>query len=133
MKVNRAAIPTSVPTSVTPSHKAGGTGPVPHLPPTACYRWEAGDLILSVKVHPRSGKFQIGKVTGTHLQVKVAAPPEKGRATEELLAGLADALGVRPGAVSLMQGAFTTRKVVRIIAPQKLPPVITPCPPAGRR
>lgn len=97
----------------------------PGYPPVAAgCRWDGADLILSVKVHPRGGKFQLGRPVGQWLQVKVASPPEEGRATDELLAGMARIFGVRPGAITLMRGAFTARKVIRISRPRKLPPEI---------
>jgi uncharacterized protein (TIGR00251 family) len=73
-------------------------------------------------VHPRGGKFSIGRVVGDALRIKVASPPEDGRATEELLAGLARTFGVRPSCVTLIHGAFTPQKLIRISRPAKLPP-----------
>ena len=80
----------------------------------ACSRREGADLILCVKVHPRGRKFKLGRVVGGYLQVHVAAAPENGKATDELLYSLAKLFGVRQAAVSVMQGAFTPRKVIRI-------------------
>ncbi len=81
MKVFRPTIPpTAKPQIANPS------GPAAQPMLAACCRWEGTDLILSVKVYPRSGKFSLGRVVGNALRVKVAAPPEAGRATEELLA-----------------------------------------------
>ena len=80
----------------------------------ACSRREGSDLIVCVKVHPRGGPFRLSQVVGGHLQVHVAAAPENGRATDELLRGMAKVFGVRPGAVSVIKGAFTPRKVIRI-------------------
>ncbi len=106
--------------------------PQPGIPPSgpvrpvlaACCRWEASDIIRTVKVHPRGGKFELGRVVGDALRVKVAAPPEHGRATEELLAELAEAFGVRPGAITLIRGALTPQKVIRIANPKIVPPEI---------
>ena len=117
MKVFRPTIPpTAKPQIANPS------GPAAQPMLAACCRWEGTDLILSVKVYPRSGKFSLGRVVGNALRVKVAAPPEAGRATEELLVGLAKAFGVRPTGVTLIHGAFTPQKVIRITSPKKLPP-----------
>ncbi|MGC8553104.1 MAG: DUF167 domain-containing protein [Phycisphaerae bacterium] len=80
----------------------------------ACSRREGSDLIVCVKVHPRSGNFRLGKVVGGYLQVHVAAAPENGKATDELLCAMARVFGVRPGAVHVIKGAFTPRKVIRI-------------------
>ncbi len=80
----------------------------------ACSRREGSDLIVCVKVHPRGGKFRLGRVVGGCLQVHVAAAPENGKATDELLRAMARVFGVRPGAVNVIKGAFTPRKVIRI-------------------
>lgn len=118
MKRFRPAIP--------PARDVPQSAPSTGQPPVArCFRWDGTNLILCVKVHPRGGKFQLGKMVGGYLQVKVAAPPEDGKATDELLTALAKVFGVRPGAVELQQGAFSVRKVVRIECPRTLPPQIS--------
>ncbi|MGC8624005.1 MAG: DUF167 domain-containing protein [Phycisphaerae bacterium] len=116
MKVCKPTILATKALSKTPDSSA-----VNHPPLAACGRWEGADIILSVKVHPRGGKFKIGGVVGTVWRVTVASPPENGRATDELLAELAVVFGVRPGAVTLLRGAFTPQKVIRIISPRLLP------------
>ncbi|MGC8541053.1 MAG: DUF167 domain-containing protein, partial [Phycisphaerae bacterium] len=47
-----------------------------------------------------------------------------GRATDELLAELAEAFGVRPGSITLIRGALTPQKVIRITNPKIVPPEI---------
>ncbi|NNM85676.1 MAG: DUF167 domain-containing protein [Phycisphaerales bacterium] len=80
-----------------------------------CSRLEGSDLIVCVKVHARGGQFRLGQVVGGHLQVHVAAAPENGKATEELLRAMAKVFGVRAGAVSVIKGAFTPHKVIRMV------------------
>ncbi len=48
------------------------------------------------------------------LKVKVAAPPEKGRANEALCEVLASHYGVAPSRVRVVAGATSSRKRVRI-------------------
>ncbi len=122
MKAFRPTIPPAPKSQAAkPVPPAPGTNPA-HPALTACGRWEGTDLILCVKVHPRGGKFGIGRVVGDALRIKVASPPEDGRATEELLAGLARTFGVRLSCVTLIHGAFTPQKLIRISRPAKLPP-----------
>ena len=65
---------------------------------------------LTVRVSPRSGRP--GAVRrGGHVLVRVAAPPEGGRATEEARRCLAAALGVPREAVSLRTGSRSRTKV----------------------
>jgi uncharacterized protein YggU (UPF0235/DUF167 family) len=71
-------------------------------------RQQGDDLLVAVQVRPRS---QPGVVlTDAGLVIRVAAPPEKGRATEEARRALAEALDVPPSAVSLRSGPTSRRK-----------------------
>jgi uncharacterized protein len=69
-----------------------------------------------VKLHVVPGARTTG-VAGLHgdrLKVKVAAPPEKGRANEALLEFLARSLKVPRQAVHLASGAASRAKVVAV-------------------
>ena len=64
-----------------------------------------GKLMLSVKVIPKSSRNEIAGLMGDGtLKVKVAAPPEKGKANAELCAFLAKQLGVPKTNVSVESG-----------------------------
>jgi len=67
-----------------------------------------GAVLVSVRVRPRSRPRL--EVTDGGLVVRVAAAPEKGRATEEARRALAAALGVAHAAVELRSGATARRK-----------------------
>lgn len=68
-----------------------------------------------VKVIPRSAKSEIaGELADGTLKVKVAAPPEKGRANEVLCAFLAQHYGVPRSAVTIVSGHSAALKLVRI-------------------
>ena len=69
-----------------------------------------------VKFHvvPGAKKTAIAGLHGDRLKVKVAAPPEKGRANEELLEFLARALKVPRQAVHLTSGAASRAKVIAV-------------------
>lgn len=70
---------------------------------------------LTVKVVPRSSKSEVaGTMADGSLKVKVAAVPEKGKANEELCAVLARHFNVPLSRVSVVAGATSTRKRVRI-------------------
>ena len=70
---------------------------------------------LSVKVIPRSARSGIaGTMADGTLRVRLAAPPEGGKANRELREVLARRYGVRAEQVVIISGAASTRKLVRI-------------------
>jgi uncharacterized protein YggU (UPF0235/DUF167 family) len=71
-----------------------------------------GVVLVSVRVRPRSRPGLSADDGG--LVISVAAPAEKGRATEEARRALADALGLPPSAVTLRTGATARRKVFAV-------------------
>lgn len=75
----------------------------------------AADLVLKIKVIPRSPKTEIvGTMDDGTLKVRVAAVPDKGKANAELCAFLAKEHGVPRDHVSIMTGETSTMKQVRI-------------------
>ena len=72
-------------------------------------------MTLRVKVIPRSPTSEIaGTMADGTLKVKIAAPPEKGKANEALCAFLARHYGVPRSAVSIVSGHAAALKLVRI-------------------
>ena len=71
-------------------------------------------LRLSLTVSPGAGRSEIVGRHGEGWKVRVAAAPERGRANRELVALLADALGVHHGSVRVVSGAGSRRKVVEV-------------------
>ena len=67
---------------------------------------------VAVQVRPRS-QPGIG-LTEAGLVIRVAAPPEKGRATEHARRALAEALDVPPSAVELRSGPTSRRKTFSV-------------------
>ena len=68
-----------------------------------------------VKVIPRSAKSEIaGEMADGTLKVKIAAPPEKGKANDALCTFLADYYGVPRNAVAIVSGHSAALKLVRI-------------------
>ncbi len=71
-------------------------------------------ILLRVKVIPGASKTQCAgyRATedGTALLVRVAAAPEKGKANEELIAWLADSLGLPRSSIELRVGATSRLK-----------------------
>jgi len=68
-----------------------------------------------VKVIPRSAKSETaGEMDDGTLKVKIAAPPEKGKANEALSAFLAEHYGVPRSAVTIVSGHSAALKLVRV-------------------
>ena len=73
-----------------------------------------GGVILAVRVTPRSRKNEIVGADGEAFRVKLNAPPVEGAANAALCEFLAQALGVRKSAVTLVAGQTSRRKVIRV-------------------
>jgi uncharacterized protein (TIGR00251 family) len=71
-------------------------------------------VILSVRVVPKASRSEIVGLEGDTLRVRVAAPPERGKANKELIKLLAGAFGVRNNQVEIVSGQKARRKRVRV-------------------
>lgn len=71
-------------------------------------------VVLRVHVVPGASRAGVAGFHGESLRVRVAARPVGGAANRELTRVLADALGVRPSAVSIDTGAHGREKRVSI-------------------
>jgi len=80
------------------------------------------DTLLWVKVVPGASRTAIAGTLGERLKVRVASPPEQGRANAALCAFLAKQLGLRAADVSVAGGSTSPEKVVRIAgcAPERV-------------
>ena len=72
-------------------------------------------MTLKVKVTPRSPRTEIaGAMADGTVKIRVAAPPDKGQANEELCNFLARHYGVPRSGVEVISGQTATRKLVKI-------------------
>jgi uncharacterized protein (TIGR00251 family) len=70
-------------------------------------------MTFRVKVIPRSAKTEIvGTMADGTLKIRIAAPPEKGKANEELIRFLAAHYGVKN--VEIISGHTAALKIVRL-------------------
>lgn len=69
---------------------------------------------LAIKVVPGSSRDRIAGALGDALKIAVAAPPEKGKANDAVIALLAEVLGVKRNAVTIVAGHTQPRKTIRI-------------------
>jgi len=69
---------------------------------------------IYVKVTPRAGKNEVVKISEGEYRVKVAAPPEKGKANAAVVEILADYFGVSKSAVNIIGGKTARTKIIDI-------------------
>jgi uncharacterized protein (TIGR00251 family) len=71
--------------------------------------------IIRVKVNARSSRSELaGELADGTLKVNIAAPPERGKANEELCRFLASHYGIVRSGVRIVSGQSSPRKLVRI-------------------
>ena len=71
-------------------------------------------VVLHVHVQPGAGRTAVVGRHGNALKVRVAAPPQAGRANDASAALLAEEFGVRAAQVELVGGASSREKRFRI-------------------
>ena len=70
---------------------------------------------LKVKVVPGASRTEIVGRLGDALKVRVASPPEGGKANREVLAVLADRLGLPLAQLTVLSGQSSPAKVIGIV------------------
>ena len=69
---------------------------------------------LAVKVTPNAGRNEITGFKGGVLQLKIAAPPDKGKANRELTDFLSRILGVKKSSIAIIRGLTSRNKIIAI-------------------
>ena len=87
------------------------------LPPFA--RAVEGGFDLAIKVVPGASRSEIAGTLGDRLKVRVAAPPEGGKANRALVEVLSRWLGVRD--VEIVAGHSSAEKTVRVSGLSAIP------------
>lgn len=76
---------------------------------------EGSNVTFVAKVVPGSSRTAVVGILDHMIKVKVAAPPEKGKANQCLIAFLAKKLGLRKKAVCIVTGQGNPVKHVRVV------------------
>jgi hypothetical protein len=71
-------------------------------------------VVFGVKVVPGSSRTALAGALGDLLKVKVAAPPEKGKANKCLIEFLAKQLGVKKNQISIIAGQTNPVKSILV-------------------
>ena len=69
---------------------------------------------LSIKVQPNAGKNQIVGLTNEVWRIKIAAPPDKGKANKELIEFLSSVLGLEKNRLDIIKGHTSHNKIVAV-------------------
>ena len=70
--------------------------------------------IISVKVQPNAGNNGIVSLSSGIWRIKIAAPPDKGKANKELIAFLSTLLGISKSSITIIRGQTSHHKVLAI-------------------
>lgn len=73
-----------------------------------------GAILLAVKAVPGAKRDEIAGPLGDRLKIRVAAPPEGGRANRAITELLARALGMKARDIELVAGASGAEKTFRL-------------------
>jgi len=94
--------------------------PVPAARIPAWLQADGAAVVLRLHVQPGAKKTEIVGEHGEALKVRLAAPPVDGKANAELLAYLAERLGLPRTALTLKSGESSRQKRVAVILPGAL-------------
>jgi uncharacterized protein len=73
-----------------------------------------GDVRIQIKVVPRASADRVEGIEGTHLKVRITAPPVEGKANNHLLRFLAEFLSVRAHQLDVVSGRNSRFKRIRV-------------------
>ncbi len=71
-------------------------------------------MILRVRVRPGAKEESVRELSGNELEVRVSAPPQKGKANERVRELLAEHFGVSRSRVRILKGEGCRRKLIEI-------------------
>lgn len=73
-----------------------------------------GGAVVAVKAVPGASRDQIAGLLGDRLKVRIAAPPEGGKANDAICRLIAKSVGAKPRDVLIVAGHSSAEKHVRI-------------------
>jgi uncharacterized protein (TIGR00251 family) len=74
----------------------------------------ASGVVFTAKIVPGSSRTVVAGTLEDMIKIRVAAPPEKGKANQALIVFLAQELGVKRNAVEILSGHTNPVKQVRV-------------------
>ena len=72
------------------------------------------DVLLWIKAVPGASRSQISGLLGDRLKIRIAAPPEGGKANAAICELLAAKFGLKPRQITIESGHASAEKTIRI-------------------
>jgi len=69
---------------------------------------------ISIKVQPNAGRNQVVDFNNDIWKIKIAAPPDKGKANKEIIEFISDILGLRKDNITILKGETSHNKLIAI-------------------
>jgi len=69
---------------------------------------------ISIKVQPNSNRNEVVGVVNGVWKIKIAAPPDKGKANKELVDFLSELLDIKKDRINILRGQTSHNKIVEI-------------------
>jgi len=85
------------------------------------FSWKGEDLVLNLRIQPRSAKDSFGEIHDNRLKLRLKAPPVDGKANQHLIAFLAKQFGIPKTSVEITFGDSSRSKTVVLRRPARLP------------
>lgn len=71
-------------------------------------------ILLPIKAVPGASTNQISGMLGDRLKIRIAAPPESGKANKAICRFIASALNIKPSMIEVQSGHTNPEKILRI-------------------
>lgn len=69
---------------------------------------------ISIKAQPNAGRNEVVGLVNGVWKIKIAAPPDKGKANKELVEFLSEVLEIKKDGINILRGQTSHNKVVEI-------------------
>ena len=89
------------------------------------FEWQGEDLILRIRVQPRSSQEGFAEILGEQIKLRVNAPPVDGKANAQVIRYLSKSFGVPKAQITILSGETGRDKRIRISNPRSLPNLFT--------
>ncbi len=71
-----------------------------------------GEIVITVKIVPGSSRTEATGMYGQMYKIKIAAPPEKGKANKMLINFLAEQFGIKKNTIQIKSGQTSAVKQI---------------------